>query len=78
MLSLAAIIVKEEDTLVLSLAESNLREEQKQIQTRLQHLKPYIWGFGWAFVALLAIIAPIGSIAAYKICSREWQPGQGR
>jgi hypothetical protein len=35
MLSLAAIIVKEEDTLVLSLAESILREEQKQIQTPL-------------------------------------------
>lgn len=50
---------KEEDTLVLSFGESNLREEQKQIQTRLHQLKPYIWGFGWASAALLAVIAGI-------------------
>ena len=50
---------KEEDTLVLSFGESSLREEQKQVQTRLQHLRPYIWGFGGASVALLAIIASI-------------------
>ena len=52
---------KEEDTVILSFGESNLREEQKQVQTRLHHLKPYILGFGWASIALLAAIAAIWS-----------------
>jgi hypothetical protein len=50
---------KEEDTLVLSFGESNLQEEQKQVQARLHHLRPFILGFGWASAALLAIIAGI-------------------
>jgi hypothetical protein len=50
---------KEEDTLILSFGESNLREEQKQVQTRLYHLKPYILGFGCTSGALLVIIAAI-------------------
>lgn len=50
---------KEEDTLILSFGESSLREEQKQVQTRLHSLKPFILGFGWTSVALLVIIAAV-------------------
>ncbi len=50
---------KEEDTLILSFGESSLREEQKQVQSRLHYLRPFILGFGWASAALLAIIAAI-------------------
>lgn len=49
----------EEDTLILSFGESSLREEQKQVQTRLHSLKPFILGFGWVSVALLVIIAAV-------------------
>ncbi len=51
--------LKEEDVLVLSVGESKLEEEQNQVQSRLQHIKPYLLGFGWASAALLAVIAGI-------------------
>jgi hypothetical protein len=51
--------MKEEDTLILSAAESKLEEEQKEIQTRLHQLHPYLLGFGWASAALLAVVAGI-------------------
>jgi hypothetical protein len=50
---------KEEDTLILSFGESNMQQEQKQVQTRLHHLQPFIRVSGWASAALLAIIAAI-------------------
>lgn len=51
--------MKEEDTLILSPAESKLEEEQKQLQIRLRHLQPYLRGFGWASAALLAAVLGI-------------------
>ena len=51
--------LKEEDTLILSAGESNIEEEQKQIQNRLHRIQPYIRVLGWASAALLAIIAGI-------------------
>jgi len=51
--------MKEEDTLILSAAESKLEEEQKQIQTRLHQIQPYLRGFGWASAGLLAVVAGI-------------------
>ena len=51
--------MKEEDTLILSAAESKLEEEQRQIQTRLHQIQPYLRGFGWASAALLAGVAGI-------------------
>jgi hypothetical protein len=51
--------LKEEDIMVLSVGESKLGEEQNQVQSRLQHLQPYLRGFGWASAALLAVIAGI-------------------
>ncbi|MGB6943025.1 MAG: hypothetical protein WBE37_11560 [Bryobacteraceae bacterium] len=51
--------MKEEDTLVLSAAESKMEEEQRQIQTRLHQIRPYLRGFGWASVALLVAVAGI-------------------
>ena len=51
--------MKEEDTLILSEAESQLEEEQKQIQLRLHRIQPYLRGFGWTSAALLAAIAGI-------------------
>jgi hypothetical protein len=51
--------MKEEDTLILSAAESKLEEEQKQIQNRLHHIQPYLRGFGWASVALLVTVGGI-------------------
>jgi hypothetical protein len=51
--------LKQEDIMVLSVGESKLGEEQNQIQSRLQHIQPYLRGFGWASAALLAVIAGI-------------------
>jgi hypothetical protein len=51
--------MKEEDVLVLSAGESKLEEEQKEIQARLHHIQPYLRGFGWTSVALLAVLAGI-------------------
>ena len=51
--------MKEEDTLMLSAAESKLEQEQKQIQIRLNQLQPYIRWFGWSTAALLVAIAGI-------------------
>ncbi len=51
--------MKEEDTLVLSAAESKMEEEQRQIQTRLHQIQPYLRGFGWASLALLVAVAGI-------------------
>jgi len=51
--------MKEEDTLILSAAESKFEEEQKQIQSRLQHIQRYLRGFGWASAALLIAVAGI-------------------
>jgi hypothetical protein len=49
----------EEDTLILSAGESNLQEEQKNVRNRVAHIQPYIRGFGWVSIALLAVIAGI-------------------
>jgi len=51
--------MKEEDTLILSAAESKMEQEQKQIQTRLQHIQPYLRGFGWASAVLLLTVVGI-------------------
>jgi hypothetical protein len=51
--------MKEEDTLILSAAESKLEEEQREIQNRLQHIQPYLRVFGWTSAALLAAVAGI-------------------
>jgi len=51
--------MKEEDTLILSEAESQLEEEQKQIQLRLHRIRPYLRGFGWTSAALLVAIAGV-------------------
>ena len=51
--------MREEDTLILSAAEAKMEEEQRQIQTRLHQLHPYLLGFGWTSVALLAAVAGI-------------------
>jgi hypothetical protein len=51
--------MKEEDTLILSAGESKLEEEQKQIQSRLQHIQPYLRGFGWASAVLLVAVVGI-------------------
>ena len=51
--------MKEEDTLILSPAESKLEQEQKHIQERLSHIQPYLRGFGWASAALLVALAGI-------------------
>jgi hypothetical protein len=51
--------MKEEDTLILSEAKSQLEEEQKQIQVRLHRIQPYLRGFGWTSAVLLVAIAGI-------------------
>ena len=51
--------MKEEDTLILSAAETKLEEEQKQIQMRLHQIQPYLRGFGWTSAALLAAVGGI-------------------
>jgi hypothetical protein len=51
--------MKEEDTLILSAAESKLEEEQREIQNRLHHIQPYLRIFGWTSAALLAAVAGI-------------------
>lgn len=48
------VAMKEEDTLVLSAAESKLIEEQRQVLDRLSRIRPYVLGFGWLSAALLA------------------------
>jgi hypothetical protein len=58
--------MKEEDTLVLSMAESKMEEEQKQIQSRLHQIQPYLRGFGWASAALLAAVAGIWIYRGFK------------
>jgi hypothetical protein len=51
--------MKEEDTLILSPAESKFEEEQRQIQFRLKRMRPYLRGFGWASASLLAAVVAI-------------------
>ncbi|HTW63717.1 MAG TPA: hypothetical protein VME17_03835 [Bryobacteraceae bacterium] len=51
--------MKEEDTLILSAAESKIEEEQKQLQIRLHHIEPYLRAFGWASAALLVTAGAI-------------------
>ena len=51
--------MKEEDTLILSAAESKMEQEQKQIQMRLHRIQPYLRGFGWTSAALLVVVAGI-------------------
>ena len=46
--------MKEEDTLILSEAESKM-EEQRQILQRLDKIRPYLLGLGWLSAALLAV-----------------------
>jgi hypothetical protein len=58
--------MKEEDTLILSAAESKLEEEQKQIQSRLHQIQPYLRGFGWASAVLLAVVVGIWIYRGWK------------
>lgn len=51
--------MKEEDTLILSAAESKLEEEQREIQNRLHQIQPYLRGFGWTSAALLTLLGGI-------------------
>jgi hypothetical protein len=51
--------MKEEDTLILSAAESKLEEEQKQIQIRVHRIQPYLRGFGRASAVLLAAVGGV-------------------
>jgi hypothetical protein len=46
--------MKEEDTLILSAAESKIAEEQRQILYRLDRIRPYLLWLGWLSAGLLA------------------------
>jgi len=48
------VAMKEEDTLVLSAAESKIVEEQRQVLDRLSRIRPFVLGFSWLSAALLA------------------------
>jgi len=49
------IAMREEDTLILSAAESKLAEEQQVVLHRLSKIRPYVLGLGWLSAALLAV-----------------------
>jgi uncharacterized membrane protein YhfC len=49
--------MKEEDTLILSAAETKMEQEQRLILTRLSQIRPYLLGLGWlSGLLLLAIL----------------------
>jgi hypothetical protein len=49
--------MKEEDTLILSVAEAKLEQEQHEIQIRLSKIRPYLLGLGWlSGLLLLAVL----------------------
>jgi hypothetical protein len=48
--------MKEEDTLILSAAETKMEQEQRMILTRLSQIRPYLLGLGWLSGLLLAAI----------------------
>ncbi len=48
--------MKEEDTLILSAAESKLAEEQREILIRLGKIRPYLLSLGWLSGLLLVAI----------------------
>ena len=58
--------MKEEDTLILSAAEAKLEEEQRQILTRLSHIRPYLLSLGWLSGALLAVILALWVVQKLK------------
>jgi|HubBroStandDraft_3_1064219.scaffolds.fasta_scaffold54144_2 uncharacterized membrane protein YhfC len=47
--------MKEEDTLILSAAETKMEQEQKQILQQLDRIRPYLLGLGWLSGLLLAL-----------------------
>ena len=56
--------MKEEDTLILSAAETKMEQEQRQILIKLGRIRPYLLGLGWTSAALL--IAVVGLWVAEK------------
>jgi len=56
--------MKEEDTLILSAAETKMEQEQRQILVRLSRIRPYLLGLGWTSGVLL--IAVVGMWVAEK------------
>jgi len=63
------IAMKEEDTLILSAAESKMEEEQRQVLKRLDKIKPYVMWSGWLSAALL--VAAIGMWVIGKLRATE-------
>ena len=51
------ISAREEDTVILSAAESKFEVEQREIQNRLQRLTPYTRALGYSSLALAIILA---------------------
>ena len=58
--------MKEEDTLILSAAETKMEVEQRQILARLSHIRPYLLGLGWLSGILLAAILALWVIQKLK------------
>ncbi len=56
--------MKEEDTLILSAAETKMEEEQRQILVKLSRIRPYLLGLGWTSGVLL--VAVLGLWVAEK------------
>lgn len=59
--------LKEEDTLILSAGESKIEAAQKEIHARLDHIQPYLRGFGWASAGLAAIAAAVWIYQSVKL-----------
>ena len=56
--------MKEEDTLILSAAETKMEQEQRQILIKLSKIRPYLLGLGWTSGVLL--VAVLGLWVAEK------------
>jgi hypothetical protein len=58
--------MKEEDTLILSAAETKMEVEQRQILARLTQIRPYLLGLGWLSGILLTVILGLWIIEKLK------------
>jgi len=63
------IAMREEDTLILSAAESKIEEEQREVLKRLDRIRPYVMWSGWLSAALL--VASIGIWVMQKLRESE-------
>lgn len=59
--------MKEEDNLYLSAGESRMAAEQREIMKHINKLEPVTRGFGWAALAMTAVLALMWGYSVFRV-----------